>query len=411
MRLRASLAFIMLVTACAPTERAAIASPSATADATGSPPSASRPPPGSPAATRPPLSTRLSGPIQRLTAAVGFATTETGLIATSNGGSTWTARARMDGAFFSELRFVDPSHGWAIAERWAPGTICLSPTTASPCWTVMTTSDGGRSWQDRLSVPRDQLGTAPVTSLQAIDDQRAWVVVRTTACGIRGCVGELRTTRDGGATWTPQLSREGGLGPVRFSSAARGWIAAPRPGEANGGEDVLGSPDGGASWTTVYHSTTGVIAIDAASEQEAWVLTRDGGYCTASNCLRYELLHTADGGRSWSSLGDPKDQATCSGGHLRGPVFASRSLGWLAISLGAGGAEVGGGGLMRTRDGGRSWDCRTAPANVSDISAADPRRAWVRSDPGPRSAKRSTPELLATEDGGDTWQLVPIVLR
>jgi photosystem II stability/assembly factor-like uncharacterized protein len=404
------LLFVLVTATCtssasAPTPTASIretitaASPSPAASA------------ASPTATLAPLSARLTGPIQRLDADVGFATTETGLIGTTDGGSSWNALARMDGAYFSELRFVDALHGWAIAERWASSTICLSPKTSPPCWTVMTTIDGGRSWQDSLSVPGNQLGTAPITSLQAFDDQRAWVVVQTTACAIQGCIGELRATLDGGRTWSTQLSRVGGLGPLRLASAARGWIAATRPGDQNGGTDVLGSPDGGITWTTVYRSANGVIAIDAASEREAWILTRDGGYCTASNCLRYEILRTTDGGASWNSLGNPKDQATCSGGHLRGPLFASASQGWMGISLGAGGALVGNGGLMRTRDGGRTWDCRTMPGNVSYISAADPVRVWVRSDPGPSSTKASVPELFATEDGGDTWRRIPVVLR
>jgi photosystem II stability/assembly factor-like uncharacterized protein len=316
----------------------------------------------------------------------------------------------MDGAFFSELRFVDAAHGWAIAERWAPGTICLSPTTAPPCWSVMTTSDGGRSWQDKLSITGNQLGTAPVMSLQAIDDRLAWVVVQTAACLIQGCIGELRVTRDGGRTWSIQLSREGGLGPLRFASVARGWIAATRPSDANGGTDVLATSDGGISWTTVYRAATPVIAIDAASEREAWILTRDGGYCTSSDCSRYELLHSTDGGVAWSSLGNPKALA-CSAGHLRGPLFASPSLGWMAISIGPGGAGTPTGGLMRTRDGGRSWDCRTTPQNVAHVSAADPRSVWVRSDPGGASLKGATPALFATDDGGDTWRPVAIVLR
>lgn len=342
---------------------------------------------------------------------VGVAATESGLIGTDDGGRSWTIRMRADGTLFTELRFVDPLHGWAIVERWAPTTICLSPKTASPCWTVARTSDGGRSWTDTLSVRANQLGTPPITSLQAIDEGLAWVVIQTGACAVEGCIGELRTTRDGGRTWTTQLSRVGGLGPVRFASAERGWIAAVRPGDVNGGADVLASPDGGVTWTTVYRSATGVLSVDAASERDAWILTRDGGYCTSSNCSRYELLYTADSGASWSALGDPKEQASCSGGHLRGPVFATPLLGWMAISLGAGGANVGPGGVMRTRDGGRTWDCRVSPQNVAQVSAADAKELWLRSDPGPNSTKDAIPQLLATADSGDTWEVVPVVIH
>ncbi|HEV2250153.1 MAG TPA: hypothetical protein VGT60_06585 [Candidatus Limnocylindria bacterium] len=265
-------------------------------------------------------------------------------------------------------------------------------------------------WQDSLSVPGNQLGTAPVASLQAIDDQRAWVTVQTAACAVQRCSGELRATRDGGRTWSTQLLRAGGLGPLRFASAARGWVGATRPGDANGGSDVLSTSDGGMTWTTVYRAATPIIAIDAASDRAVWILTRDGGYCTSSNCSRYELLHSSDGGVAWSSLGNPKALA-CSGGHLRGPLFATPSLGWMAISIGPGGAGTPTGGLMRTRDGGRTWDCRTTPQNVSYVSAADPRAVWVRSDPSGTSLKRAAPALMATEDGGDTWRPVTIVLH
>ena len=411
MRIVLCLVLALLVVSCTPTGVGPLPSPSLTPTVASASTRSAPPPTTSPTATLPPFSATLSGPIQRLDANIGFAATETGLVGTDDAGMTWSARARMDGALFSELRFVDATRGWAIVERWAPGTICLSPTTPPPCWTVMTTSDGGRSWLDRLTVPGNQLGTAPMTSLQAIDDQQAWVVVQNTACVIQGCIGELRASRDGGRSWSIQLSRVGGLGPVRFASATRGWFAATRPGDAQGGADILASPDGGVTWTTVYRATTPVISIDAASEREAWILTRDGGYCTASNCSRYELLHAGDGGTSWISLGNPKDQALCSGGLLHGPVFANPLLALMAISLGAGGAIAGSGGLMRTRDGGRTWDCRTTPKNVSYISAADPQRWWVRSDPGPGSVTGPTPELIATDDGGDTWHALRITVR
>jgi photosystem II stability/assembly factor-like uncharacterized protein len=198
---------------------------------------------------------------------------------------------------------------------------------------------------------------------------------------------------------------------VRFASAARGWIAAARPGDARGGVDILTSADGGVSWSTVFRSADDVLTIDAASEREAWILTRDGAYCTSSSCARYDLLRTSDAGTTWTSLGNPYVQATCSGGHLRGLVFASPSAGWLGVSLGPGGANVGDGGLMRTRDGGRTWDCRRPPQNVSVVSVADPLRVWARSDPGGSSLKGSVPALVASEDGGDTWHALTIAFR
>jgi photosystem II stability/assembly factor-like uncharacterized protein len=129
------------------------------------------------------------------------------------------------------------------------------------------------------------------------------------------------------------------------------------------------------------------------------LLTRNGGYCSASDCSKYELFRTVDGGISWSSLGNPKDFA-CSGGHLVGPLFASVSHGWLALSLGAGGVNVGPGGLLQTEDGGKTWRCTNTPPNTGLVSAADPLHVWVTSEM--RGGDNST-TLFASDDGGRTW--------
>ncbi len=102
--------------------------------------------------------------------------------------------------------------------------------------------------------------------------------------------------------------------------------------------------------------------------------------CTSSNCAKYELFRTDDGGLRWSSLGNPKDSAAnCAFGHLVGPLFASVGRGWLALNLGAGGAAGGSGGLLTTDDGGKRWRCAITPPNTNLVSAADPLHVWVTS--------------------------------
>ncbi len=74
-------------------------------------------------------------------------------------------------------------------------------------------------------------------------------------------------------------------------------------------------------------------------------------------------------------------------------------IGWMPLSLGAGGAGQSGGGLMRTTDGGRTWDCRNTPANAGPVSAADPQNAWATSVDRVGAIDR----LYATSDGGASW--------
>jgi photosystem II stability/assembly factor-like uncharacterized protein len=187
----------------------------------------------------------------------------------------------------------------------------------------------------------------------------------------------------------------GPIGAIRFASASRGWVATYATGDKI---EVRSTSDGGATWTKpfVASGSAGFAELDAATTNIAWLLTRDGGFCTSSTCQKYELLRTTDGGTTWNSLGNPKRDDPCFFGHLVGPLFASPTRGWLGLTLGAGGAE-GTGGLLASNDGGMSWTCTRSPENVSLLSAADPDRVWVAGGRGEQT-------LYASEDGGKTWR-------
>lgn len=339
------------------------------------------------------------GPIQRLTERVGWVTTGKGLSRTTDGGVTWQEIV-VPSARITELRMIDELRGWAVlfGERDQPQVGCLQASSASPCRSVVaTTTDGGGTWVERLSIPFWPAGPETIRGLQAIDPSTAWVIAQNAPCGGNGCPFDLRGTTDGGATWVAHRAATNAV--ARFADPQRGWLLFTTP---SGGSTVLVTSDGGTSWRTgVLAAPQQALAIDAASASVAFALTRDSAYCTSSNCSAYELHRTSDGGLTWASLGNPKVQSTCSGGHLRGLLFASETVGWLGIGLGAGGANVGTGGLLRTRDGGRTWDCRAEPANVSAVSAADPLHVWAASDHRDGSAW-----LYQSDDGGDTWRRV-----
>jgi len=324
--------------------------------------------------------------IQRLNPRVGYIAGREGtgvvLAKTSDAGATWH-RITVPARSLTTLRFIDEQVGWVAG---------LSCGAADCRGVVLRTEDGGQTWQETISVPSTP-GSYPIPQVQAVDGQIAWVLPPTPYCATYPCVTDLRHTIDGGRTWTTSLS--GNLAAIRFASASTGWVAAYDQRTFS----VRATSDGGTTWGPGFPIPgDGPTGLDAATTQTAWLLTRYGGYCTASSCEKYELFRTVDGGRSWASLGNPKAFA-CSGGHLVGPLFASVGRGWLGIALGAGGANVGPGGLLRTQDGGHTWGCASSPANVTSISAADPLRVWVTSE------ERVPPAtaLYATEDGGGSW--------
>jgi photosystem II stability/assembly factor-like uncharacterized protein len=365
-----------------------------------------------PTPTAPPASgTTLSlAAIQRLNPGVGYLAAWNGgpgLAKTGDGGATWQ-RIAIPASYLTALRFIDERVGWVggFRNRNIQQVSCAqaAPAGATSCaGVVLRTGDGGQTWQEALSIPTDGVEGGPIRQLQAVDGQRAWVVTLAPPCGLAiQCPADLRRTTDGGRTWQTLL--HGGILGIRFASAYRGWVALA---DANGAVEVRMTSDGGTTWAHSFRATGNAFALlDAATIYRAWVMTRDGSYCTSSNCAKYELFRTDDGGMSWSSLGNPKDLVVppCAFGHLSMPLFASPVRGWLTLNLGAGGAN-GVGGLLSSEDGGRSWRCSTTPPNTSLVSAADPTHVWVSSD------NRSTGEttIYDSGDGGRTWR--PLDLR
>jgi photosystem II stability/assembly factor-like uncharacterized protein len=252
-----------------------------------------------------------------------------------------------------------------------------------------------------LAIPTD--GSQSIRQIQAVDGLRAWALTQDQSPCQGFCPSDLQRTTDGGRTWTPLLHAK--IAAIRFASASRGWIAlidTPSPGSS----EVRETSDGGTTWRASLDTNAGFVAgLDAATTSIAWLLTNDTAYCSASDCAKYELFRTDDGGLSWSDLGNPKNfTRNCSGGNLAGPLFASAGRGWLGLALGAGGAAVGLGGILRSDDGGWTWRCATTPPNISVVSAADPFHVWAMS----QHRLTQSAALYTTEDGGATWQALDL---
>lgn len=400
---QAALLAVLLLAACTPQA----VHPSPTAPKPTSSPSVAATPIPTPIQTpteAPPLT--LSA-IQRLTPSVGYIAgwtgTGLGLAKTSDGGTTWH-RLPIPVSRLTALRFIDERVGWVggFADRDVPQIACqqAAPAGAQPCkGVVLRTEDGGNTWQTVLAIPTNGIMGEPIQQIQAVDGQHAWALTRDQLPCQYPCLSYVQRTTDGGRTWTHLL--RGQIAAIRFASASRGWAAldnTPSPGTT----EVLETSDGGTSWVTVFHTSTGAVhGLDAATINTAWLLAGDNAYCSSSDCSKYTLFRTDNGGRSWSSLGNPKDFAGCSAGHLVGPLFASTGRGWLGLNLGAGGVNAPG-GIMKSEDGGRTWHCATSPPNTGLISAADPFHVWAS---GEDRSNFST-ALNTTEDAGATWHRI-----
>lgn len=328
------------------------------------------------------------GTIQRLDARTGFIATvnHSGpvLARTDDAGATWQ-EITTPLELVTTIRFIDARVGWVAG---------LKSDKESA---VLRTVDGGATWQVALRVPAAPGGYPPL-GLQAIDGKIAFALIPN--CD--GCTAELRRTVDGGSTWATLA--DGNISAMRFATPTRGWIAV-----SSSYPDVLleVTSDGGRTWSIGTQLTSGsVVGLDAASSLIAWALVRDGGYCSASTCTKYELMHTIDGGVTWKSFGNLKPASgSCAGGHLYGPLFVSPGRGWLVENTGAGGAMAST-GFLRSDDGGITWRCNSAPTQTDVVSAYDPAHLWVTSG----HAGGEVMSLYASDDGGSTWRAVSLRL-
>jgi len=170
------------------------------------------------------------------------------------------------------------------------------------------------------------------------------------------------------------------LQAIAFADTRHGWVA--------GAGIILATTDGGQSWTRQYGGTGTIHQLDVVSATDGWAVEDDA------------LLHTSDGGRSWLPVGKPPVPLTR-------VDFVTATVGWGTTA----GAGMGQGPyatrdaskdlLYVTHDAGRTWTLQHTPIPVGGMCFVDAERGWVVNAP-----VAAAPALLATADGGQTWQAV-----
>ena len=258
--------------------------------------------------------------------------------------------------------------------------------------------------------------------------------------------GGMRTT-DGGAHWydasPPGLRRDAPSDFARQASNPDGYAEFYLDGNhgwvsrffssTTGCDDLVvtfGTSDGGHSW---YESAPvkptqarglSTIRLFFTDARHGWFLV-DAGSASIDGFSRPQirtlLYRTKDGGRHWDFMADllksapVKDAAATSGippesqcsNWFGGLSFASPSTGWISIPCGSAAPE-----LFVTQDGGAKWGllqlrsttlsavchCFTNPPTFFD-------NAHGIIEVGDMSGY--TPKLIATSDGGRSWQRLP----
>ena len=158
---------------------------------------------------------------------------------TRDGGRRW-ATCLESPFYLGAVAFADRRHGWVVAHgRYSEGFEAVG--------TILATDDGGRTWRVQRRAP-----APPLADVACCDSSHAWAV---------GTEGTVLATIDGGRTWAPQnAGTQEDLVAIAFSDQDRGWAIAK-------GGQLRATVDGGLVWRSVEVAAQGYSRhyLDVAS--------------------------------------------------------------------------------------------------------------------------------------------------
>jgi len=252
----------------------------------------------------------------------GWAVGEGGtIVRTNDGGENWESTPVDRSVYLWSVFFCDETHGWATGSREADSGV------------IYRTNDGGKVWGVQKEVREFHSGS--VNGVWFADHSHGWAVGNAEGLDHLS-YGFVLHTSDAGDHWEIQCKEKSALGlsRVQFKDRRHGW--------AIGTDHLLYTEDEGQHWTNQFHASPDrddyFFAMEFASLAEGWIVA--GMYSG-------EVLHTTDGGRSWSPLPINQEGRPPKGDLLFYDVkFLDAHRGWVAAS---------GGRVFATSDAGRSW--------------------------------------------------------
>jgi photosystem II stability/assembly factor-like uncharacterized protein len=210
------------------------------------------------------------------------------ILHTADGGKTWDAQGKeLEGTGvrleYGSVRFLDSTHGWALAKRSA----LPSDDPAFHNIFLVRTTDGGRHWtwvNSGVAGTDFDYGWDFPVMLSFPDAQHGW------AGGGRY---DLIATSDGGTHWVRQkliCANESNrecivrVFAVSFFDDQIGWVA---------GEGAFHTTDGGTTWNKADIPIEGEVRDIQFVRKETGMLVSDFG----------EIMYSADEGAEWDPVG------------------------------------------------------------------------------------------------------------
>ena len=303
-----------------------------------------------------------------LTTNTGFIGVNSSLMATTNGGASWTLKLFPHQESAVAIDFLNPAMGWVLAQ---------GGNGYDPLLSLLKTTNGGQSWVIERTFKTAQGGSLMMTST------KGYAVVAH----------HLYMTSIYSNTWTP-VALPAGDRPqaMDFLTGQQGWVAVQKGSQYQ----LLYTSNGAQSFHPVFQSPNPVVSIDFSSTLHGRILIGQ----KQSGMGFGPLEETRNSGKTWTQVISANGlMHQGAAGYPIGMEFQGAHDGWIGTTSGAQGFLSS--GLLVTTDGGSHWTPVGSKQRwiLRAQSMTLPGMGWVLGD-------RNVPFVARTTDNGKHWSQI-----